>query len=87
MQLFGDLNVLSFVRIRRLNWIGHVNRMDNKRKTSQGYNTNLQGSQLTEQPNNRWWNYIQTVTINTCKITNWKERSKTELAGRSFLRR
>jgi len=34
MQLFGDLDMLSFVRIRQLNWIGHVNRMDRKRKVS-----------------------------------------------------
>jgi hypothetical protein len=25
MQLFGDLDVLPFVRMSRLNWIGHVN--------------------------------------------------------------
>jgi hypothetical protein len=25
MQLFGDLDMLSFLRISRLNWIGHVN--------------------------------------------------------------
>jgi hypothetical protein len=32
MQLFGDLDTFSFVRISRLNWIGHVNRMDSERK-------------------------------------------------------
>jgi hypothetical protein len=32
MQLFGDLDALSFLRITRLNWIGHVNGMDNKGK-------------------------------------------------------
>jgi len=26
MQLFGDLDILPFVRISQLNWIGHVNR-------------------------------------------------------------
>ena len=33
MQLFGDLDRLSFVRINRLNWIGHVSRME-KSKSS-----------------------------------------------------
>jgi hypothetical protein len=46
MQLFGDLDVVSFVRISWLNWIDHVNRMDNKRKVSQVLNNNLQGSLL-----------------------------------------
>jgi len=40
MQLLGDLGVLSFVRISRLNWIGYVNRMNNKRKVSQVFNSN-----------------------------------------------
>ena len=32
MQLSGDLDILSFVGISRLNWIGRVGRMDSKRK-------------------------------------------------------
>jgi hypothetical protein len=34
MQLFGDLDILSLVRISRSNWIGHVNRMYSKGKVS-----------------------------------------------------
>ena len=34
MQLFGDLDLLTFVRISRLNQIGHVNRMNSNRKIS-----------------------------------------------------
>jgi hypothetical protein len=43
MQLFGDLDILSFVRISQLKWIGHVNRMDIKREVSQAFNNNPQG--------------------------------------------
>ena len=43
MQLFVDLDILSFVRTVRLNWIGCVNRMDSERKVSQVFNANLQG--------------------------------------------
>jgi hypothetical protein len=54
MQLFGDLDsdirVLSFVRISRLNWIGHINRMDSEIKVSQVFNNNLQESRLREGP-------------------------------------
>jgi hypothetical protein len=32
MQLFGDSDMFSFVRISLLKWIGYVNRMDGKRK-------------------------------------------------------
>jgi hypothetical protein len=47
MQLFGDLDILSFVRISRLDWTGHVNRLDSKRKVSQVFNNNPQRSELT----------------------------------------
>jgi hypothetical protein len=38
MQMFGDLDTLSFIRIIQLNLIGQVNRMNNK-KTSQVFKT------------------------------------------------
>jgi len=34
MRLSGDLVTLSFVRVSRLHWIGHVNRKESKRKVS-----------------------------------------------------
>ena len=40
MELFGELVILSFVRINRLNWIGNVNRMDGERKGSKVINKN-----------------------------------------------
>ena len=45
-QLCGDVDVLSFVRISLLNWIGRFNTMDSKRKVSQVFNSNRQGSGL-----------------------------------------
>ena len=47
MQLIEDLDLLSFVRICRLNWIGHVNRMGSRGKVSQVFKNNLQGSRLS----------------------------------------
>ena len=44
MQLFGDLDIFSLVRISRLNWVGHVNRKDSERKLSQVFNIVPQGS-------------------------------------------
>jgi len=49
MQLFGDLDILSFGRISRLNRIGHVNRMASKRKLIQVFD-NPHASRLRERP-------------------------------------
>ena len=56
LQLFGDLDVLLFVRVSWSNWIGRVNRMDVKGKVSQVFNNNNnnpQGSRLRGRPKDR----------------------------------
>jgi hypothetical protein len=60
--------------------------MDSKRKVSHVFNNNPQGGRLKGRPKNRWSNFAQT-DINTLKIKNWKRGQKTELNGRSPLRR
>ena len=67
--MFGDFDILSSVRISRLNWIGHVCRMDSNRRVSQVFNYNPQGRQLRGQPKNRWWNCVQT---DNNKMQNYK---------------
>jgi hypothetical protein len=49
-QLFGDLDILSFVTLGRLNWIGYFNRMDSRREVSQVFKNNPQGSGLIGRP-------------------------------------
>ena len=48
MQLCGDVDIRSFVRISWLNWICHFNRIDSKRKVRQIYNNNPEGSPVRE---------------------------------------
>jgi hypothetical protein len=64
MQLFGDLGILSFVRTRRLNWIGYVSRMDSKRKVSQVFNNNPQGSRLRGRPKTDGGTVYKRILIN-----------------------
>ena len=78
--------MLSFFRINRLNWIGHVNRIDSEKTVDKVFNNTLQGSRQRGPPRNRWWNCVQRDN-NKFKITNWEGRSKTEQNGRSPLRR
>jgi len=55
MQLFGDLDVPSFVGISVLNRIGRVNRMNRKRKVIKVINNNHQGIRLRRRSLNRCW--------------------------------
>jgi hypothetical protein len=51
IQLYGDLDMISFIRINRLRWIGHVNRKDNKRMAIQVFANQPQGSRQRGRPN------------------------------------
>jgi hypothetical protein len=77
LRLFGVLDILSFVRISWLNWIGHVNRMDSKRKVSQSFNNNPQWSGLRGRPNKRWWNCVKRIVRNARLKTGnrWQKHS------------
>ena len=84
MQLFGDSGVLSFVRIRRLNWICLLNRMDSKRKVGQVFNNKYQGSRLRGRPKTDGGIVYGQILINA-KLRIGK-RGKKELTGRNALR-
>jgi hypothetical protein len=65
MQLFGWLDILAFVSASPLNWIGRVSRTDSKRKVSQVFNNNPQGSRQKRRKKNRWWSCLETdILIN-----------------------
>jgi len=66
MQIFGDVDILTLVRISQVNWIDNVNRMDSKR--SRVFNNNPQRSQLTGWPKNRWWNCLQILCMQNYKL-------------------
>ena len=77
MVRFGDgLDILSFVGMGRMDWIGHVNRVDSKSKVSQVFNNNSSGKSTKGTTKSKWWNCVQTGIIK-CKIRNWQEESKT----------
>jgi hypothetical protein len=75
MQLYGDLDIVSFIRIHRLRWIVHVSRMDSKRMVYQVFANQPQGSQPRGIPKSRWWDCVF-GDIRKCKIRNWEQRSR-----------
>jgi hypothetical protein len=55
MQLFRDVdNLLSFVSVIGLDWIGRANRTDSKGKANPIFDNKSQESRLTGRPKNRW---------------------------------
>jgi len=78
MQLAWDLDILPFVRISQLNWIGHVSRTESKRKASQVFNNSPKGSQLRGRPKTNGGIVYKQMLINVklqignrCKKQSW----------------
>ena len=87
MQLFGDLDILSFVRVSRLNWTGNGNWMDSKRKVSQvllQYSSGKSTNRTTKKTDGGI-GYKQ-ILING-NLRAGKGGQETELTGRRPLRR
>jgi len=57
-------NQIKIVRTSWLNWTGHVNRKDGKRKVIQVFNSNPQGSQLEEDPKSKGGMVYKQILVN-----------------------
>jgi hypothetical protein len=86
MLLFTDLDMLSLVRISRLNWIGHVNGMHSEGEVSQVFGNNRQGSRLQVGPKIDCGIVYKPVLINA-ELKTGKTGRKIELIGRNPLRK
>ena len=51
-NMFGDLDFVSFIRINRLKWLGHVNRIDADRTPKSIFNNQPEGNRLKDRPRN-----------------------------------
>jgi hypothetical protein len=74
-----DVGIVTLIRVRRLNWIGHINRIDDTRKVKQIFNSQPDGVRTRGRPRSRWWGYVWT-DIKDRRIMNWRKtpRNKNE---------
>jgi hypothetical protein len=85
--MFGDFCIFSIVGVSRLNWTGHVCRMDSNRRISPIFNNNPQERRLRGRPKNRWQSCAQTDNNKMQNYKIGKRGQRTELTGKSTLRR
>ena len=52
MNLYEDMDIISFIKLSRLRWIGYVNRMDKERKVYNIFYNQSQATQIMERPKN-----------------------------------
>ena len=67
MAMYGELDIVSIIRLSRLRWIGHMGRMIIDRKIHQICYNQLEGKRKKGRPKNRWWDFVQ-EDIRKCGI-------------------
>ncbi|KAJ4435603.1 hypothetical protein ANN_18219 [Periplaneta americana] len=72
-QLYKYLDLIAFIKIVRLKWIGH--KMEENRGPYQVFINQLQGKRQRGRPKARWWDDVYN-DIRKCKITRWNTRPK-----------
>ena len=85
MALYEDLDLVSFIKLNRLRWIGHVYRMENTRKVTQVFYNNPQGSRQRGRPRHRWVDDVQT-DLEKCGFRGWKQKVKDRDEWRRLMR-
>ena len=75
MNLYKDVDIISFIRLSRLRWIGHVNRMGKERKVYNIFYNQPQGTRVRGRPKIRWMDCVLS-DIKKSKIWKWKEQSR-----------
>ena len=71
--MFGDMELVYFIRINILKWISHVNRMCADRITKRIFNNQPEGNGRRGRPTNHWLNFIQ-PDLKERKMFGWKIR-------------
>jgi hypothetical protein len=69
------MDIVTLIRVRRLNWIGQINRTDDTKKVKKIFNSQPEGVRTRGRSRSRWWECVWT-DIKKGKITNWREISR-----------
>lgn len=75
MKIYNDLDIVAYIKVNRLRWIGHVSRMEKTRKAYQVCYSRPEGKRTRGRPRNRWWDSVQS-DIKQSKIKNWTQLVK-----------
>ena len=58
-ELYKDVNIYVDIKVRRLEWLGHVMRMTNDRVPKIVLNAKLDGKRKVGRPKLRWYDDVQ----------------------------
>jgi hypothetical protein len=82
MQVLKKPTIIEIVRLNRLNWFGHVQRMGENRIPKRVLYMNMGTTRLRDRPRNRWQDEVR-EDGRIVGGEQWQEKCMTERNGRS----
>lgn len=82
-DMYKDIKVTTFIKIQRLQWAGHLIRMDENRIPKKVLQQTIYGKRRRGKPKRRWEEAVREDAESLLKVKPWKTKAK----DRDFWRR
>ena len=74
--LFGEMSISEVVRYKRLQWAGHVIRMEEDRMPRRILQAKFEGRRTVGRPRIRWEDAVRVDAEKLLRIKNWKTAAR-----------
>jgi hypothetical protein len=85
-EMFNGPDIVKYIKINRLGWVGHVIYMDNNRTVKKVFNTKTIGIRKTGRPKLRWVDGV-IQDIKTLGVKNWRNLAMEKESWQKLLRK
>ncbi|KAJ4440945.1 hypothetical protein ANN_10794 [Periplaneta americana] len=75
MEQYRDMDVVTHIKLRRLEWAGHINRMENQRISRKIMEGRIYGKRQIGRPKDRWADAVREDARQVLGVTAWKRTS------------
>jgi len=82
-KLLEGADIVRFIKVQRIKWLGRVQRMDQARPTWKLLGWKRMGIRPVGRPRQRWQENV-VEDLKMLKVTNWKETAKDGRNGRDL---
>ena len=83
-ELYKEPNIVKYIKINRLRWLGHVQRMEDERVPLKLLNTNPDGNRRPGRPKTRWKDAVES-DLKALRVRDWKTLTRNRSDWRKML--
>jgi hypothetical protein len=85
-SLYKEPNIVEDIKIRKLEWAGHIIRMEEERIPKKVLNGNFHTTRPVGRPRNRWADVVQRDALQLLGIRGWRRRAANRDEWRRLMR-